>query len=39
LYELNRIEAAVKIDWPAYAKTPAHRQHLLYRIRRGLDEK
>ena len=39
LYELHRIEKAVQKDWPAYALTPAHRDHLLYRIRRGLDEK
>ena len=39
LYELHRIEKAVQKEWPAYALTPAHRDHLLYRIRRGLDEK
>lgn len=39
LYELHRIEKAIQNDWAAYAKTTAHRDHLLYRIRRGLDEK
>ena len=39
LHELHRIEKAIQKDWPAYAQTPAHREHLLYRIRRGLDEK
>lgn len=41
LHELHRIEKAIQDPklWPAYAQTPAHREHLIYRIRRGLDEK
>jgi hypothetical protein len=39
LHELHKIEKAVQKDWPAYGMTPAHRDHILYRIRRGLDEK
>lgn len=39
LHELHRIQKAIQKDWPAFNLTPAHRDHLLYRIRRGLDEK
>jgi hypothetical protein len=39
LYQLQRIKTGVQKAWPAYAQSPAHRDHLLYRIRRGLDEK
>jgi hypothetical protein len=39
LQELHRIQTSVQKDWPAYARTSAHRDHILYRIRRGLDEK
>lgn len=39
LHELHRIQKAIQKDWPAYNLTPDHRDHLLYRIRRGLDEK
>ena len=36
---VHPIEKAIQKDWPAYGQTPAHREHLMYRIRRGLDEK
>ena len=39
LNELHRIEKSVLKDWPAFSVSIAHRDHLLYRIRRGLDEK
>ena len=35
----QRIKTGVQKTWPAYAQSPAHREHVLYRIRRGLDEK
>ena len=39
LYQLQRIKTGTQKTWPAYNQSPAHRDHLLYRIRRGLDEK
>jgi len=39
LYQLQRVKTGVQKTWPAFAQSPAHRDHLLYRIRRGLDEK